>query len=171
MGVRRLLAAIATVVVLGLAACGGANDPAGQPPTTTPPEPADTRPVTPEEGDFPADFVKKADPVCAKAVTDIDKTAGGRVQDRATLQKIIKTYDTAAKDLEALKPPEKNATVYKRLTQAFSGGADQFTQIDTQVGHGDTGAYQQVPDSIDTVRTEVQDLANQFGFTQCARAN
>ena len=172
MGVRRLLAAfVLSALVLGLVACGGNNDPAGGPPTTAPPEPADTRPATPEERDFPADFVKKADPICAKALTDADKTAGGRVQDQKTLRKIGEIYGTAGDDLDALKPPEKNATAYRRLTQVFHDGSQEMTQIDGQVGHGDTGAYQQVPDAIDTIRTEAQDLADQFGFTQCAAAD
>jgi hypothetical protein len=168
LGVRRLPAALALTIALGLTACGGANDPAGEPPTTAPPEPADTRPASPEAKSFPADFVKKVDPVCVETLDQVDKLAGNEVKDRATLQKIAKTYGDAATELEAQKPPEKNATQYKRFTEAFHDGSDLFSDLDVEVGHGDTGAYQRVPATIDQVGTEVKDLAMQFGFTQCA---
>jgi hypothetical protein len=167
MGPCRLLAVLAVALTFGLSACGGDNDPAGEPPTTAPPDPADTRPVSPEEGNFPADFVEQADPICAQALTEVDKQSQQEIDDEAALGEVSKVYGDAATELEGLEPPEANATAYGRLTDSFREGADLFSRLQDEAG-GDSSVYQRVPSTIDEANTNIKDLANQFGFTECA---
>ena len=169
MGVR-LLAVFAVAAAMGLAACGGRND-AAEPPTTAPPQPADTRPVSPEEQSFPAEFVKKVDPVCVKALGEVDKHAGAgiEIKDPGTLEKIAAAYEDAGTELDGQKPPEQNATAYGRFTQAFHDGGDLFTRMADEASR-DPKTYARVPSTVDQVNTDVKDLADQFGFTKCAGA-
>jgi hypothetical protein len=167
MGTCRLPALLATAVVIGLAGCGGDNDPSNEPPTTSPPEPAESKPQSPEAKSFPAEFQKKVDPICVKAQAEVDKIAGTTPRDRASVQKLSDIYKNAATDLEALQPPEQNATAYKQFTDAFRDGQDLFTRLDAEVGRGDSSAYQRVSSILDEVNTDVKDLATQYGFTDC----
>jgi hypothetical protein len=148
-------------------ACGGDNDPAGEPPTTSPPEPVQTRPKSPEEKDFPAAFTQKVDPICVKAQQEIDKVAGTRARSEAAVQKLSGLYGAAAADLEALKPPEQNAAAYKQFTDAFRSGEDLFKRLGAEVGRGDSSAFQRVPSTLDQVNTEIKDVAQQYGFDGC----
>jgi hypothetical protein len=158
---------LAVSAALGVGACGGDNDPAGEPPTTTPPEPVDTRPKSPEEKSFPASFAKKVDPICLKAQEEIDKVAGTRARNQAAVKKLAATYGDAADDLEALKPPEQNAAAYKQFTDAFRSGEDLFTRLNEEVGRGDSSVFQRVPSTLDQVNTEIKDTAQQYGFSGC----
>src|SRR4051812_45541278 len=102
MGACRLpaVAVVAASVALGLSACGGDNDPSAEPPTTTPPEPAETKPQSPAEKSFPTAFAQKVDPICVKAEQQIDKVAGTRARSRPAVQKLASIYEGAASDLE-----------------------------------------------------------------------
>ena len=168
MGTCRIPALIATVVAIGFAGCTGDNDPSGEPPTTAPPEPAETAPQSPEEQNFPADFAKKADKICAAAEAEVDKVAGSNVRDRASVRKLASIYEDAATELEALEPPETNAEAYKRFTNGFRDAQDQFTRLDEEVGRGDESAYQRVSSILDEVKSDVKDQATQYGFEECA---
>jgi hypothetical protein len=150
-----------------VAACGGDNDPAGEPPTTSPPEPVETRPKSPEEKSFPAAFAKKVDPICVKAQGAVDKVAGTRARSEAAVAKLSGIYGDAATDLEALKPPEQNAAAYKQFTDAFRSGEDLFKRLGAEVGRGDSSAFQRVPSTLDQVNTEIKDVAQQYGFDGC----
>jgi len=161
-------AAIAAALALGLGACSGDNDPAGEPPTTSPPEPAETKPISPQESSFPAEFRKQVDPICAGAQKEIDKLAGTEIRDRPTLQKLGGVYGDTASKLEKLEPPKQNATAYKQFTDAFRDGQDLVKRLDSEVGRGDSSAYQRVRSILDQVDTNVTDLAGQYGFTGCA---
>ena len=170
MGACRLSAAAVLVVsaALGMSACGGDNDPAGEPPTTTPPQPVETRPKSPEEKSFPAAFAKKVDPICVKAQEQVDKVAGTRARSEAAVKKLAGIYASAAADLEGLKPPEQNAAAYKQFTEAFRSGEDLFTRLNEEVGRGDSSAFARVPSTLDQVNTEIKDVAQQYGFDGCA---
>jgi hypothetical protein len=159
---------IATVVAIGLAGCGGDNDPSGEPPTTSPPEPAETAPQSPEEKSFPAEFREKADKICTEAEAEVDKVAGSNVRDRASVQKLSDIYENAATELEGLEPPQANAEAYERFTDAFRDAQDLFVRLDQEVGRGDESAYQRVSSILDEVKTDVKDLATQYGFEGCA---
>jgi hypothetical protein len=169
-GASRLpgLVVLAVFAALGLSACGGDNDPAGEPPTTTPPSPVETRPKSPEEKSFPASFAKKVDPICTKAQAAVDKVAATRARNEAAVQKLSSLYGDAATDLEALKPPEQNAAAYEQFTQAFRSGEDLFKRLGAEVERGDSSAYQRVPSTLDQVNTEIKDTAQQYGFDGCA---
>ena len=158
---------LAISVALGLSACGGDNDPAGEPPTTSPPEANETQPQSAAETSFPAAVVKKVDPICAKAQAQVDKIAATTVRDQASVKKLAGVYAATAGDLEAIKPPEQNASAYKQFTDAFRDGQDLFTRLNEEVGRGDSSAYQRVPTILDEVDTEVKDLAEQYGFKGC----
>src|SRR5215218_300239 len=157
MGTCRLPALIAVTIAVALAGCGGDNDPAGEPPTTAPPETVETKPQSPEAKQFPADFTKKVDPICVKAQKEVDKVAGTRARSRAAVQKLSAIYGGAAKELAALKPPEQNASAYQEFTGAFRDAEDLFTRLDEEVGRGDSSAYQRVPSTLDQVNTDIKD--------------
>jgi hypothetical protein len=171
MGACRLFAVLGLVLTLGLTACGGDNDPSGEPPTTSPPEPADTRPSSPEEGNFPSDFVKKVDPVCVKALDDVDQLSAQQIDEQAELGELSGIYGDAATELEGFKPPEQNATAYQRFTDAFREGQDLAGQIEAEAGRGDNSVFQRVPGVIDEANTNIKDLASQYGFEECAGAD
>src|SRR3954452_7446116 len=101
MGGARQLHAVAVLAVSAafLSACGGDNDPSAEPPTTTPPEPAETKPQSPAEKSFPTAFAQKVDPICVKAEQQIDKVAGTRARSRPAVQKLASIYEGAASDL------------------------------------------------------------------------
>ena len=162
------VAVLAVSAALGVGACGGDNDPAGEPPTTTPPEPVETRPKSPEEKSFPASFTKKVDPICLKTQEEVDKVAGTRARSEAAVKKLAGIYGDAATDLEGLKPPEQNAAAYKQFTDAFRSGEDLFTRLEEEVGRGDSSAFQRVPSTLDQVNTQIKDTAQQYGFDGCA---
>ena len=168
MGACRLPAVLALTVALGLTACGGDNDPSAEPPTTSPPEAAETRPSTAQEREFPAEFRKQVDPICGQAQTELDKLAAQEIRDQAALRAASGVYEDAAVKLEKLEPPEQNATAYKRLTDAFRDGQDLLTRLNAEVGRGDSSAYQRVPSILDQVNTEIKDLGTQYGFRECA---
>jgi hypothetical protein len=168
MGTCRLPALIAVTIAVGLAGCGGDNDPAAEPPTTAPPEPAETKPQSPEAKQFPAEFTKKVDPICTKAQAQIDKVAGTRARSRAAVQKLSAIYGDTAGQLEGLKPPAQNAPAYKEFTGAFRDAEDLFKRLDQEVGRGDSSAFQRVPSTLDQVNTDIKDQASQYGFEGCS---
>jgi hypothetical protein len=168
MGTCRLPALLAVSIAIGLAGCGGDNDPSAEPPTTSPPEPAETRPESPEAGQFPAEFVKQVDPICTKAQGEIDKIANTRARDEASVDKLAQIYATTAKDLEALKPPGQNATAYQQFTDSWRDGEDLFQRLSGELGRGDSSAFQRVPAILDEANTEIKDLASEYGFQGCA---
>jgi hypothetical protein len=167
-GARRLHAfAVLAVSAALLSACGGDNDPAGEPPTTSPPEANETAPKSAAETNFPAEVQEKVDPICVKAQEEVDKVAGTRARSEAAVQQLASIYEDAAKELEAVKPPEQNAQAYKQFTDAFRDGQDLFTRLEAEVGRGDSSAFQRVPSTLDEVNTEIKDLAQQYGFSGC----
>ena len=162
------LAVLAVSAALGVSACGGDNDPAGEPPTTTPPTPVQSRPKSPEEKSFPASFSQKVDPICVKAQEAVDKVAGTRARSQVAVKKLAGIYGDTAADLEALKPPEQNAAAYKQFTDAFRSGEDLFTRLDEEVGRVDSSPFQRVTSTLDQVNTEIKGVAQQYGFDGCA---
>lgn len=170
MGVRRLLngLVVGAALALGVSACGGDNDPSNEPPTTAPPEPADTRPSTSGESRFPADFVKQVDPICTKAQDEIDKLVVDEIRDPAKLKQLTGVFADTAAELEALEPPEENVSAYQEFTDAFRDGERNFTQLEGEVERGDSSAYQRVNSTLDEVETDLRDQASQNGFEACA---
>ena len=163
---RRL--AIAAVAVLGLTGCGGDNDPGGEPPTTAPPEPADTRPSSGKEANFPADFTQRVESICTKAKSEVDKAVSTEVRDPQQLQQLSDVYKDTASDLESLKPPAQNAAAWEQFTNAWREGEDLFTRLKAEVGRGDDSAYQRIKSTLDEVKTDVTDIASEYGFEECA---
>ena len=165
MNARPLFASALLILSLGLAACGGDNDPSGEPPTTAPPEPADTRPTSPEEASFPASFVKQVDPICEETYKKIDELAP--IEDEAKVKQAASTYDDAAKQLGELKPPQKNAEAYDRFVEVFSDASSTLDGIAGEMARGDSSAIQRVQPAIDNVNTEGGSAAEDYGFTKC----
>lgn len=168
MGAWRLPALFAVVVAVGLSGCGGDNDPAGEPPTTAPPDPADTRPSSPEESSFPAEFTKQVDPICVKAQQEIDKLAVGGISDQETLKEAADVYRDTATELEGLKPPEQNRAAYGEFTDTFRDGSDQLEDLEAEVARGDSSAYQRATTILDEIKTDTRDLASDYSFEECA---
>jgi hypothetical protein len=168
MGACRLLAVAAVLLAFAGSGCGGDNDPGGEPPTTSPPEAADTRPSTPQESNFPAEFVDQVDPVCAKAFDEVDKLSAKQIDDQAELAELSGIYKDAATELEGFEPPEQNATAYKRFTDAFREGQEVVGELEGEAGRGDNSVFQRVSSVIDEANTNIKDLASQYGFEECA---
>jgi hypothetical protein len=168
MGACRRFAVLALVLTLGLSACGGDNDPAGEPPTTSPPEAADTRPASAQERNFPADFVKQVDPVCAQALEEVDKLSAQKIEDEAALGEVADVYRDAATELEGFEAPEQNATAYGRFTDAFREAQRLLEEIEAEAGRGDNSVFQRVSGVLDEANTNIKDLAEQYGFEECA---
>jgi hypothetical protein len=112
--------------------------------------------------------VKEVDPICTKAQGEIDKVANTRARDEASVDKLAKAYGTGAEELEALKPPEENATAYKQFTDSWRDGEDLFQRLSGELERGDSSAFQRVPSILDEVNTEIKDLASEYGFQDCA---
>jgi hypothetical protein len=159
---------LALVLALGLTACGGDNDPAGEPPTTSPPEPADTRPSSPQERNFPSEFVKQVDPVCAQALDEADKVSAQKIEDQAAIAEVSDVYRDAATELEGFEAPEENATAYGRFTDSFREAQRLLEELDAEAGRGDSSVFQRVSGVLDEANTNIKDLANQYGFKECA---
>src|SRR5215208_716942 len=170
MGACRLPAGLAVALAIGLSltACGGDNDPSAEPPTTAPPEAADTRPSSATEAKFPPDFVQQVDPICKKAQTQVDKLVATEVRDPERLKQLSGVYRDTATELEGLKAPEQNRTAYGRFTDAFRDGQDLFERLEAEVGRGDSSAYQRVTSTLDEINTDVESLASDYGFQECA---
>jgi hypothetical protein len=170
MGACRLPAGLAVglALALGLTACGGDNDPSAEPPTTAPPDPADTRPSSAAESKFPADFVQQVDPICKKAQTQVDKLVATEVRDPERLKELANVYRDTATELEGLEAPEQNRVAYGRFTSAFRDGEDLFERLEEEVGRGDSSAYQRVTSTLDEINTDVESLATDYGFQECA---
>ena len=160
--------AIAVVAVLGLTGCGGDNDPAGEPPTTAPPEPADTRPSSEKEANFPAEITQKAESICTTAQSEIDKVVATEVREPEQLQQLSQVFTDTASDLEQLKPPAENAAAWEEFTDAWHDGEDLFKRLQAEVGRGDSSAYERVNSTLDQVKTDVKDVASEYGFAECA---
>ncbi len=165
MNARRLLATSLLILSAALAACGGDNDPAGEPPTTSPPEPADTRPSSPEEGSFPASFVKQVEEVCVPAQRKLDNLAP--IEDEKGLDQAVQVYENTESELRGLKPPAENAEAYDRFVEVYGDAASTLDGILGEVKRGDTSAFQRVQPTLDNVATEGGDAAEDYGFTKC----
>jgi hypothetical protein len=162
-----VLAVVAASAALGLSACGGDNDPAGEPPTTTPPTPAETKPQSAVAANFPDEFKQKVDPICVKAQQQIDKVAGTRARSQAAVDKLAGYYGDAAKQLGALDPPADSKEAYGEFTHAWQSGQKLFSDLSAEVGRGDSSAFQRVPSILDQTNTQIKDLAQQYGFKAC----
>ena len=165
MNVRRLSATALLTLTLGLAACAGDNDPAGEPPTTAPPEPADTRPTSPEENKFPASFVKKVEPICTEMQATVDELAP--IEDEAGVKQAAAAYDDAAKKFGELEPPAKNAEAYRSFVEVYRDAARTLDDINGELTRGDSSALQRVQPILDNVNTEGGSAAEDYGFTKC----
>ena len=165
MDARRILATLTLTAALGLTACGGDNDPSAQPPTTAPPEPADTRPTSPGESRFPAEFVERVEPICVQAQRTIDDLAP--IEDEGALRKAVEAYEDASRKFGELDPPEQNKEAFRRFTDIYTDAATTLNGLLAEVGRGDTSAFQRVTPVLDTVNTEGSDIAQEYGFTKC----
>jgi hypothetical protein len=165
MDARRPLATLTLIAALGLTACGGDNDPSAEPPTTAPPEPADTRPTSPGESRFPASFVKRVEPICVQSQRSIDDLAP--IEDEAALRKAAAVYEDAATKFGELKPPQENAGAFRRFVEVYRDAAKTLNGILGEVNRGDSGAFQRVQPVLDNVASEGGDAAEDYGFTKC----
>ena len=165
MDARRLFASLAVSLAFGLASCSGDNDPGGEPPTTAPPEPADTRPTSPEGAKFPQSFVKKVEPICVQARRSIDDLAP--IEDEVGLREATSVYEDTARKLRKLKPPQQNAAAYDRFVEVYRDAARTLNGIYGELQRGDSSALQRVSPVLDNVNTEGGDAAEDYGFTKC----
>ena len=167
MNARGLLAAFLLTLALGvgLTACSGDNDPSAEPPTTAPPEPADTRPTPAPETEFPPAFVKKVERICVQTQRSIDDLSP--IEDEASLREAVVVYEGTTRKLRELKPPERTAEAFDRFVEVYADGARSLNGIFAEVGRGDSSAFQRVTQVIDTVNTESSDAAQDYGFKKC----
>lgn len=165
MNARRPLATLTLIAALGLPACGGDDDPSAEPPTTSPPEPADTRPETPGERRFPASFVKRVEPICVQTQRSIDDLAP--IEDEAALRKAVAVYEDAARKFGELQPPAQNADAFRQFVEVYRDAAKTLNGILAEVNRGDSSAFQRVTPVLDNVNSEGGDAATDYGFTKC----
>lgn len=166
MDARRIAVIPALVASLALAACGGSNDPAGEPPTTAPPAPADTEPADPQERDFPAAVVDEVEPICTRAQDEVDKLSP--IEDEQGVQGAVQLFEDTSKELEGVDVPEQNAEAYKTFVDAYRDAGRTLGRIEGELARGDSSALQRVTPVLDEMRTRTNQLASDFGFEECA---
>lgn len=167
MNAARLSATFAIALTLGagVGACGGGKDPSARPPTTAPPEPVETAPATPAERDFPAEFVKRVEPICTDAQAAVDKLSP--IEDPAAVAKAAGAYKDAAARLDKLDPPQENAEAYRRFVEVYRDAGDTLGRLEAEIRGGDSSALERVPSILDDVNTERGDIASEYGFDKC----
>jgi hypothetical protein len=139
----RAHAAVAALLVLPLAACGG--------------------------GLSKAELVKKGDAICKRVNDQVAKQQEPtNAADLAALAKqTVKLSDPAIKDMDALEPPDELKKDFDAFVASLKKQRDLTKQIGDAAGKGDTVKIQEIATEAQKAQTKYQQLADKIGFKEC----
>jgi len=169
------LATLVLVLGISLVACGGSksssSDSAAKATTTT------VAPLT------KAEFIAKADPICAKASSQVDAQPEPKsANELVTLVKnIVGIIKPAIADLRALPAAAEDAAVFKEHfldpNQAQLDAADRFLAA-VPGANGDEAKITALAEKFDKETSDAQNASEahdkalkDFGFSDCAKTN
>ena len=143
----RAHAAVAVLLVLPLAACGG--------------------------GLSQAELVKQGDVICKRVNDKVAKQQEPTTAaDLAALAKqTVKISDPAIDDMEALEPPDELEKDFDAFVASLKKQRDLTKQIGDAAGKGDTVKIQQIANEAQQAQAEYQKLADKIGFKECGGSN
>ena len=143
----RAHAAVAALLVLPLAACGG--------------------------GLSKAELVKQGDAICKRVNDKIAKQQEPtNAADLAALAKqTVKISDPAIDDMEALEPPDELQKDFDAFVASLKKQRDLTKQIGDAAGKGDTVKIQQIANDAQKEQTEYRRLSDKIGFNECGGGN
>ena len=149
----------ALVLVLLVAACGGSSGG--------------------DSGDPKADYLGKAEAICAKANTQIDaakkNTPAGTAEVPAYVHKLLDLAKQTLEDLSLLSPPKADAAQVKAklidpLTQQYADGQTFAGKVDEAAAKNDTQTLTQLVFNPPTkTRVDVAWMKS-YGFKECVTA-
>jgi len=140
-------AAVAALLVVPLAACGG--------------------------GLSQAELVKQGDAICKRVNDKVAKQQEPtNAADLAALAKqTVKLSDPAIDDMEALEPPDELEKEFDAFVASLKQQRDLTKQIGDAAGKGDTVKIQQIANEAQKAQAEYQKLADKIGFKECGGSN
>jgi hypothetical protein len=143
----RAHAAVAVLLFLPLAACGG--------------------------GLSKAELVKKGDAICKRVNDRVAKEQEPtNAADLAALaKKTVKISDPAIDDMEALEPPDELKKTFDAFVASLKHQRDLTKQIGDAAGKGDTVKIQQIATQAQKAQTEYRKLSDKIGFKECGGSN
>ena len=143
----RAHAAVAALLVLPLAACGG--------------------------GLSKAELVKQGDAICKRVNDQVAKQQEPtNAADLAALaKKTVKISDPAIEDMDALEPPDELEKDFDAFVASLKQQRDLTKQIGDAAAKGDTVKIQQIATDAQKAQAEYQRLADKIGFKECGGSN
>jgi hypothetical protein len=139
----RAHAAVAALLIVPLAACGG--------------------------GLSKAELVKKGDAICKRVNTEVAKQQEPTdAADLAALaKKTVKLSDPAIDDMEALKPPDELEKTFDAFVASLKKQRNLTKDIGDAAAKGDTAKIQQVATDAQKAQTQYRKLSDKIGFKEC----
>jgi len=143
----RAHAAVAVLLIVPLAACGG--------------------------GLSKAELVKKGDAICKRVNDEVAKQQEPtNAADLAALaKKTVKISDPAIDDMDALEPPDELQKDFDKFVASLRKQRDLTKQIGDAAAKGDTVKIQQIANEAQKAQTEYRKLAEKIGFEECGGSN
>jgi hypothetical protein len=143
----RARAAVAALLILPLAACGG--------------------------GLSKAELVKKGDAICKRVNDEVAKQQEPtNADDLAKLAKeTVKISDPAIDDMDALEPPDELEKDFDKFVASLKHQRDLTKQIGDAAAKGDTVKIQQVANEAQKAQAEYRRLSDKIGFKECGGGN
>ena len=143
----RAHAAVAALLILPLAACGG--------------------------GLSKAELVKQGDAICKRVNDEVAKQQEPtNAADLAALaKKTVKISDPAIDDMDALEPPDELEKDFDAFVASLKQQRDLTKQIGDAAAKGDTVKIQQIANDAQKAQTEYRRLSDKIGFKECGGGN
>jgi hypothetical protein len=143
----RARAAVAALLILPLAACGG--------------------------GLSKAELVKKGDAICKRVNDQVAKQQEPtNADDLAKLAKeTVKISDPAIDDMDALEPPDELEKDFDKFVASLKQQRDLTKQIGDAAAKGDTVKIQQIANEAQKAQAEYRKLSDKIGFKECGGGN
>ena len=139
----RAHAAVAALLIVPLAACGG--------------------------GLSKAELVEKGDAICKRVNDKVAKQQEPtNAADLAKLAKeTVKISDPAIDDMDALEPPDELEQDFDKFVASLRKQRDLTKQIGDAAAKGDTVKIQQIATEAQKAQSEYRRLSDKIGFKEC----
>ena len=139
----RARAAVAVLIILPLAACGG--------------------------GLSKGELVAEGDKICKKVNDQVAKEPEPvNAKDlQALAEKTVEISDPAIEDMEELEPPDDLEKDFDAFVASLKKQRDLTEQIGKAAGAGDTAKIQELGTEAQKAQEEYRRLSNKIGFKEC----